>query len=528
MGTRIFLASIMRATQRPGRVGRRLLAVLVAIGFGTWMGLVCPTATIAQEPIVSADVVPRTPYANAIGQGRRAIRTLMDMSGVPGMSVAVGVHGNIVWSEGFGYANVEQRAPVTPLTRFRIASVSKVITAAAVAKLHELGRLDLDASVQRYVPAFPDKGHVLTTRQLTGQLGGIRHYNEKDFAEGRNIDFKHYGTTLDALAIFKDDPLVAAPGTRYHYSTFGYTLVGAAVEAACGQDFLACMHEHVFHPLRMRNTAGDNPAGIVPYRSSPYQLGDEGRLANAPYLDSSYKRAAGGFVATAEDLVSFGTAHLRPGFLKAETLDLLFTSQRMTDGRETGVGISWRAITDLWGRRFVHHSGSQQGSRSVLVVYRDAGLVVALLSNLSGIPNFVEGSAQAIAEPFLRALEGRDVTDAKIDPAGRYDYVLEIPEGQSGPVSGTIEIARTDAAYEGWMTNPKPLADLAVRNKLPAVDRLQILRLSMNGSDGAIVVASPLGLYPVRVRFDGSGFVGTLRAHASKDPIDRPIRGRKR
>lgn len=208
-------------------MGSRRFGMLVAIGIGGCMGLlVSPTATIAQEPIASAGVV-RMQYADAIEQGRRALRTLMEMSGVPGMSVAVGVHGNIVWSEGFGYADLEQRAPVTPLTRFRIASVSKVITAAAVARLHELGRLDLDAPVQRYVPAFPDKGHVLTTRQLTGQLGGIRHYDAKDFAEGRNIDFKHYSTTLDALAIFKDDPLIAAPGTRYNYSTFGYTLVGA-------------------------------------------------------------------------------------------------------------------------------------------------------------------------------------------------------------------------------------------------------------------------------------------------------------
>ncbi|MGH8245210.1 MAG: serine hydrolase domain-containing protein, partial [Gammaproteobacteria bacterium] len=109
--------------------------------------------------------------------------------GTPGLSAAVAMDGTIVWSEGFGYADVEHRAPVWPASRFRIGSVSKSLTAAAVAKLVEQGKLDLDAPIQRYVPSFPDHKQKITTRQLAGHLAGIRHYLPKDFP-----DNKHYKT----------------------------------------------------------------------------------------------------------------------------------------------------------------------------------------------------------------------------------------------------------------------------------------------------------------------------------------------
>lgn len=465
--------------------------------------------------------------ADAIRQGRKAVQTLVSLAGVPGLSVAVGIDGQVIWSEGFGSADLEQGVPVTPLTRFRIASVAKVVTAAAVARLHEQGKLDLDAPVQSYLPSFPDKGHAITVRQLAGQLGGIRHYEARDFAEGRNIDFKHYGSLREAVEIFKEDPLVAPPGTRYHYSTFGYTLVGAVIEAVSGGRFPTYLRDEILQPLNLRHTLADERAEIIEGRTAFYER-REGRIVNAPYLDNSYKWPAGGLVSTAKDLVAFGAAHLRPGFFKPETLDLLFRPQRTTSGQETGVGIGWRTTSDLWGRRFVHHSGSQAGTRSVLVVYRDAGLAVALLSNLTGMPAFVEGTAQAIAGPFLETLEPVPAPAAAVDPSGAYDYVLESPEESGGPASGTIEIVRTAAGYEGWMTNPKPLADLAARNNLPAVEKLPLLGLTLRGAEATIVAASPLGLYPLRLSFETGAFAGTLRAHASKDPTDRRIRGSRR
>src|SRR5436190_625564 len=116
----------------------------------------------------------------------------------------------LVWSEGFGYADAERKQPVTRETQFRIGSVSKPLTATAVALLYEQRKLDLDAPVQRYVPSFPDKGYPITTRQLTGHLAGIRHYKGEEFLLNRR-----FATVLDGLTIFQDDSLLFPPGTRF-------------------------------------------------------------------------------------------------------------------------------------------------------------------------------------------------------------------------------------------------------------------------------------------------------------------------
>lgn len=354
-----------------------ILAIAVAILFmtATTRAQVAHTQPSKAEEIISQRNVAAKRYAAAIRRGEAAIRALMKLADIPGLTVAVAINGEIIWSEGFGYADLEQRVPVTSLTRFRIASVTKLMTAAAVARLHEEGKLDLDAPVQRYVPAFPDKGHVITARLLAGQLGGIRN----------------------------------------------------VVEGASGQDFLTCLRERVFAPLKLRDTIPDTKAILVPHRAGFYQRSDTGHIINAPYLDSSYKWGAGGLLSTAEDVTRFGSAHLRAGFLKSETLEMLFTSQRTSDGQPTGVGIGWRSMTDLSGRRFVHHSGSQQGSRSVLLVYRDAGVVIALVTNLTGTPIFIEGTAQALGEEFLRVIEGQQTAQSK--PAGSYEYTLETKDG---------------------------------------------------------------------------------------------------
>src|SRR5262249_9188836 len=150
----------------------------------------------------------------------------------PGMSVAVAVNGKLVWAEGFGVADLEQCVPVTPQTKFRIGSTSKPLTSAAAALLFDEKRLDLDAPIQRYVPSFPDKGYPITTRQLLGHLAGIRHYTA---ADGDNENVEPYHSVAESLKRFSADPLIAPPGTKWHYSTYGYVLVSAVIEGASGQ-----------------------------------------------------------------------------------------------------------------------------------------------------------------------------------------------------------------------------------------------------------------------------------------------------
>jgi CubicO group peptidase (beta-lactamase class C family) len=340
-------------------------------------------------------------YVAAVDSARALLRDSVARRGLPGLSVAVAVNGEMVWSEGFGFADLENRVPATPLTRFRVGSVSKPMTAAAIARLVEDGRLDLDAPVQRYVPGFPRKDpHVVTPRLLAGHLAGIRHY--RSASESVDAGRKHYETVTRSLEIFSGDSLEHAPGTRYLYSSYGWNLLAAVVEGASGESFLPHVRERVFRPLGMRHTVAEHQDSIIEGRARFYDRTADGRLVNAPWVDNSYKWAGGGFIATSEDLARFGSAHLRPGFLRAESLRLLSTPQRTADGRETGYGVGWASGRDAQGRRTLSHSGGAVGGSAFLLVYPDQGVVVAMLVNTGDSMVGSGNGARQVARLFLR------------------------------------------------------------------------------------------------------------------------------
>ena len=300
---------------------------------------------------------------------------------IPGFALAVAVDGQVVWSEAFGYADLEAKRPATPATQFRIGSVSKPLTAAAAAQLYETGKLDLDAPVQRYVRSFPEKGAPITTRLVAGHLAGIRHYQGGEFTLNRR-----FATVTEGLSIFANDSLLSPPGTRFSYSSYGFNLISAVVEGASGEEFLIYMSRHVFGPLRMTSTTPDKNDSLIPNRTRFYERRSRllgGGFAVAPTVDNSYKWAGGGFLSTAEDLARFGSAHLAPGFLKAATLELLFTPQYTTAGEATPYGIGWFVARDSLGHRYVYHGGGSVGGTTAFGVDRDSRVVFALVTNLS-------------------------------------------------------------------------------------------------------------------------------------------------
>ena len=324
-------------------------------------------------------------YDGAADSARLLIDSLMAAEAIPGLSVAVGNRSEVIWSEGFGYSDLTHDVKVTPETRFRVGSVSKPITAAALGVLLERGALDLDAPVQDYVPSFPVKRFPVTTRQLAGHLGGIRHY-----AGMENFSAVNYPDVLSGLVIFEDDPLINEPGTEFSYSSYAWNLISAVVEGASGESFLDFMNREVFGALGMSETMADMNRPIVPHRTRFYVRDDEGRVVNAPYVDNSYKWAGGGFISTPEDLLNFANGHFEPGYLQAETLDVLFTSQTTRDGTETGYGVGWRSSTNAHGERIVSHGGGSVGGRTMLTMNRDTGVIVAIVANLSSAPMSAE------------------------------------------------------------------------------------------------------------------------------------------
>lgn len=337
-------------------------------------------------------------FASAIEEGQEMVVQVMEENEIPGMSVAVAVDGRLAWSEGFGFANLEHEVPVTRETRFRIGSVSKPVTAAAMAVLYEEGKLDLDAPVQRYVPSFPEKRWPITSRQVAGHLAGIRHYQGLEFMSSRR-----YRTVLSGLSIFESDTLLFEPETNYNYSTYGWNLLSAVVEGAADQEFLSYMQDAVFGPLGMTSIIAEHTDSLIAHRASFYVFSNDGQTLNAPYVDNSYKWAGGGFIANTEDLVRFGSAHLDGSFLEPATVQLFFATQQKRDGEATNYGIGWRSGTDNQGRYWVGHSGGSMGGRAMLLVYPEEKVVVAMLAN-SGSAPMSPALAQRLAAPFLQGM----------------------------------------------------------------------------------------------------------------------------
>jgi CubicO group peptidase (beta-lactamase class C family) len=348
------------------------------------------TPTVASVPLPAA-----SSRAQAVDQARERMREWVAKDNLPGASVAVGLDGDVVWAEGFGWADLEQRVPVTEISRFRIGSVSKPLTSVAVALLYERGKIDLDAPVQTYVPSFPEKKWPVSTRQSMGHIAGFRHYQDDEFLISR-----HYDTVLDGLSIFADDPLLFEPGTKYSYSSYGWNLVGAVVENAAGEPFLDFMRREVTAPLGMLHTVPDFPTRVIPDRVRFYRHDKQGRLVNAPHVDNSYKWAGGGFLSTPSDLVRLGFGMLDGELLDPKTVEMMWTPLRLDSGKPTTYGLGWN-IDESDGHRVITHGGGSVGGRTYLMIFPDQRMVVAVTTNLTQAK--VNPVAKKIAKLFISA-----------------------------------------------------------------------------------------------------------------------------
>ncbi len=361
--------------------------------------VVAPLPVFAQATL-SVPAPVSVAEERAVDQARNLVRAWVEKDNLAGASVAVGVDGDIVWAEGFGWADIEQRVPVTELTRFRIGSVSKPLSSVAVGLLYERGRIDLDAPVQTYVPSFPKKKWPISTRQLMGHIAGIRHYRGDEF-----LSSKHYDGVLEGLAIFADDTLLFRPGTAYSYSSYGWNLVSAVVEKAAGEPFLQFMSREVIAPFGLRHTVPEYMVDIIPDRVHYYEHDDSGRLVNAPYVDNSYKWAGGGFLSTPSDLVRFGFGMLDAKVLQKKTVDLLWTPLHLASGKSTGYGLGW-VVDTADGERVISHSGGSVGGTTMFMIFPDARMVVAITTNLT------DAKVGPITKEVAKLFEGAAVAGA--------------------------------------------------------------------------------------------------------------------
>lgn len=329
-----------------------------------------------------------------------AVSKFMSSTHVPGLSVAVVENGEYEWAGGFGFADLENNAPASEYTLFRLASISKSLTAVGAMELVERGKLDLDAPIQKYCPAFPQKSGTITTREVMGHLGGIRHYKSDSQEDAEVGNTRHFDNPIQAgVDFFKNDDLVAAPGSHFHYSTQGYTLVGCAIEGAAGTKYTEFMQQNVFGPAGMQHTRADDRFAIIPYRTRYYQKTKDGSVENADFLDSSYKIPGGGWLSSAEDMARFEVAILQDKLIKRSTRDLMWTPLKPSDGSKDDYGLGW-GKSDESGLVAVGHNGGQQGTSTAFLIAPDQRAGVVVLTNMEGI------GASDLAQEILRILVG--------------------------------------------------------------------------------------------------------------------------
>lgn len=355
--------------------------------------------------VPSARTVASPQWAGAIAQAEQHVRASVIAQNLPGLSVAVGVGGEIVWAEGFGWADIERKAPVTPATRFKIGTASTVLSSAAVGLMLQEGRLDLSDRIQKYVPAYPEKEWPVTLRQVMGHVAGVR----SDGGDEGPFRSTHCDRTVDGLGLFADGSLRFEPGTAYRFSSYGWILVSAAVESVAGEPFFSVMRERVFDPLGMKDTMPDSET--APDRAMTYfpRMGDPRYSPDGGPRITDYSCYAGGaaFLSTPSDLVRFGMAIDGGRLLEPATVDLLQTPLRLPSGTATGYGLGWEVRgVELSGRpvRQTGHTGNWMGGPvSSLMTFPD-GLVVAVTSNIAyaDTPGIGLKIAQAFVEPSKR------------------------------------------------------------------------------------------------------------------------------
>ena len=320
-------------------VGGLLTAIL-----GLFMYVSVTSTPLHPEPRSVPSVTASDPsrrWADAVERGRQVVRAGLSEQNLPGLSVAVGVGGETVWAEGFGWADLENRMPVAPNLRFRIGTASIALTSAAVGLLLEKGRLKLDDEIQTYVPEFPRKQWPVTLRQLMGHLAGVRN----DGGDEGPLFSERCERPVEGLPSFAERSLLFEPGTQYRYSSYGWILVSAAVEAAADEPFLTFMRKQIFEPLGMDDTRADSSTEPIPNRPTFYfpRFAADPRYGLHLMRPIDYSCYAGSsvFLSTPSDLVRFGMAINSGKLLQPATVQLLQTSQRLPSGEETGYGLGW-------------------------------------------------------------------------------------------------------------------------------------------------------------------------------------------
>jgi CubicO group peptidase (beta-lactamase class C family) len=297
----------------------------------------------------------------------------------PGAAVIVVQDGKSILRRGYGLANIELSVPITPEMVFRIGSVTKQFTAAAILKLVEAGKVSLSDEIGRFLPDFPTRGRKVTVEQLLTHTSGIKSVTGMPSWSPR---MREDWTPAQLIAFFQNEPFDFEPGTKWKYNNSGYHLLGAIIERVSGKKYEDFLAEAIFRPLGLERTRYGSDAPIIPGRVEGYQRTSSG-VVNAPYLSMSQPYAAGALVSTVDDLARWQAALDSNGFLSAESRRRMWAPVTLPDGTATRYGFGW----GTWSyerHAVVEHGGAINGFVSANMRWPDDHIYVAVLSNATG------------------------------------------------------------------------------------------------------------------------------------------------
>jgi serine beta-lactamase-like protein LACTB len=308
----------------------------------------------------------------------KLVYRFLEKENIPGASISISYNDTLIFSKGFGYADVENKITVDPSkTKFRIASITKTLTAATIIKLSELGLVDIHKSIHFYLDSLPRKEYDFTIAQIGGHISGIRRVPSEEKYTCDNI----YGKK-DFYRVFKMDSLLFKPSTNYSYSNYGYQLLGILAEKITGQNIVDSHKKFILNPLNLENIIIDT--GKEDQNTSKFYVYNNKELILAPCLDCSFRYACGCYLSTSEDLIKLGNAYLYVDrFLKKESILELITSKKLTDGRKTNYGFGFTIAKDYNKNLYYGHNGGNNGNRSLLRIYPKSKLVITILVNTS-------------------------------------------------------------------------------------------------------------------------------------------------
>jgi serine beta-lactamase-like protein LACTB len=297
---------------------------------------------------------------------------------VPSISAGLMMDGKVIWLGTKGYTDIENKVPATEESVYRIASISKAITAVAIMQLVEQGKIHLDDDARKYIPYFPAKKWKFTIRQLLNHTAGIRNY--KSTGEFESKDF--FQSTREAINYLAKDSLSYQPGMKYSYTTLGYNLLAAIIENVAGISFSEYLKKNIFEPSDMQSTFPDFQRNIIPNRAKGYQRNNFREIQNSALADLSIKIPGGGLVSTAEDLLKFSDCLLTEKLIKKTTLESMIEPTKLINGKIINYGLGFSFGIDESGRRFFSHAGTGTGFTSLLIIYPEEKIAAVHLLNI--------------------------------------------------------------------------------------------------------------------------------------------------